>query len=150
MEAEVLVDRLCLENGIPASKVVFIDCSKTIVDRDFMAVERIESKPLSDPSIEREEYPPIFKECGAILKKMHGIKGEKFGRAVLNEENDWSHTFRELPKNDENGRRIEYTVAEENVPKNYFASYDTTWLGKVIITNTYTEEHNPSTGAPGI
>ena len=82
MEAEVLVDRLCLENGIPASKVVFIDCSKTIVDRDFMAVERIESKPLSDPSIEREEYPPVFKECGAILKKMHGIKGEKFGRAA--------------------------------------------------------------------
>ena len=76
--------------------------------------------------------------------------GEKFGRAVLSEENDWSYTFKDLPKNDENGRRIEYTVAEENVPKNYFASYDTTWLGKVIITNTYTEEHNPSTGAPGI
>ena len=80
MNGEAEVDRLCALNNIPASKVVFLDTTKTLLDRDIMAVERIESIPLSDPSVDKEAHPEIFRECGVLLKKMHGIKGEKFGR----------------------------------------------------------------------
>ncbi len=76
--------------------------------------------------------------------------GVRIDHVVLDEESDWTYTFTNLPVYNENGRRVRYTVAEENVPKNYSVSYNTTWLGKVIVTNTYGEELNPDTGAPGL
>lgn len=80
MAAEVLADRLCLENGIPASTVLHLDTSKTIVDRDFMVVDRIESVPLSDPSIPEECKAALLFECGKLVRKLHTITGSKFGR----------------------------------------------------------------------
>ena len=80
MAAEALTDRLCLENGIPASTVLHLDTSKTIVDRDFMVVDRIDSVPLSDPSIPEECKAGLLFECGKLVRKLHTITGSKFGR----------------------------------------------------------------------
>ena len=80
MAAEALTDRLCLENGIPASKVLHLDTSKTIIDRDFMVVDRIDSVPLSDPSIPEECKGALLRECGKLVQKLHQIQGNRFGR----------------------------------------------------------------------
>ena len=80
MAAEVLTDRLCLENGIPASTVLHLDTTKTIVDRDFMVVDRTESLPLSDPSIPEECKAALLLECGKLVRKMHTVIGSQFGR----------------------------------------------------------------------
>lgn len=80
MAAEVLTDRLCLENGIPASNVLHLDTSKTIIDRDFMVVDRIESLPLSDPSIPEECKADLLRQCGKLVRKLHTVKGTQFGR----------------------------------------------------------------------
>lgn len=80
MAAEVLTDKLCLENGIPASRVLHLDTSKTIVDRDFMVVDRIDSVPLSDPSVPEEAKADLLRECGKLVRKLHQIQGEQFGR----------------------------------------------------------------------
>lgn len=80
MGAEALTDRLCLENGIPASNVLHLDTSKTIIDRDFMVVDRIDSVPLSDPSIPEECKGALLRECGKLVQKLHQIQGNRFGR----------------------------------------------------------------------
>lgn len=80
MAAEALTDRLCLENGIPASTVLHLDTTKTIIDRDFMVVDRIDSVPLSDPSIPEECKAVLLHACGKIVRKLHTITGPKFGR----------------------------------------------------------------------
>lgn len=80
MAAEVLTNKLCLENRIPAPVILHLDTSKTIVDRDFMVVERIDSIPLSDPSIPPEQSKSLLCECGKLARKIHAITGEKFGR----------------------------------------------------------------------
>ena len=80
MAAEVLTDRLCQENGIPASTVLHLDTSKTIIDRDFMVVDRIESLPLSDPSIPEECKADLLRQCGELVRKLHAVKGTQFGR----------------------------------------------------------------------
>ena len=80
MAAEALADRLCLENGIPASNVLYLDTSKTIIDRDFMVVDRIDSVPLSDPSIPEECKSALLRECGRLVRKLHQIRGNRFGR----------------------------------------------------------------------
>lgn len=80
MAAEALANRLCLENGIPASNVLHLDTSKTIIDRDFMVVDRIDSVPLSDPSIPEEYKATLLRECGKLVRKLHQIQGNRFGR----------------------------------------------------------------------
>lgn len=80
MAAEVLTDKLCLENGIPASTVLHLDTSKAVIDRDFMVVERIDSVPLSDPSVPEEQKAALLRECGRLVRKLHSIRGKQFGR----------------------------------------------------------------------
>ena len=61
--------------------------------------------------------------------------GTQAAKAVLNTSNNWTHTFTKLPKKNEAGAEIVYTVVEANVPAGYKASVDGT-----IITNTHAPE----------
>jgi LPXTG-motif cell wall-anchored protein len=49
--------------------------------------------------------------------------GEKFGRAVLSEENDWSYTFKDLPKYDSKGKEIVFSVEEVYISPEWRAEY---------------------------
>lgn len=80
MAAEAYVDRLCHANGIPASNVLCCDTSHSMIDRDFMVVERIDSIPMSDPSIPQSALQDLSVSCGALTRRLHEIEGEKFGR----------------------------------------------------------------------
>lgn len=80
MGAEACVDGLCHGAGIPASRVLCCDTSKSVLDRDFMVVEYIESIPLSSDRVPKDAVPELHRECGMLAKKLHGITGETFGR----------------------------------------------------------------------
>lgn len=80
MAAEAYVDRLCHANGVPASSVLCCDTSHSVIDRDFMVAERIDSIPMSDPSIPESALRDLSVSCGALARRLHEIKGEKFGR----------------------------------------------------------------------
>ena len=60
--------------------------------------------------------------------------------AVLNEENNWTHTFADLPKNT-NGTEIEYIVVENGVPE----GYTTKATGDKTTGYTITNTHIPKT-----
>ena len=60
--------------------------------------------------------------------------GTSIQTVTLKEDNGWAWTFRDLPKKDENGREIVYTVAEEKVEM-YEVSVD-----GYTITNKYVPE----------
>ena len=49
--------------------------------------------------------------------------GTKYAEIELSESNEWKHEFTDLAKNAD-GKEIEYTVREENVPEGYEASYE--------------------------
>ena len=54
----------------------------------------------------------------------------------LSETNEWKHTWKELPLEDENGKAITYTVKEDKV-ENYTTTYSKEQNGKFVITNSY-------------
>jgi pilin isopeptide linkage protein len=54
---------------------------------------------------------------------------------TLNSENNWTHTFNNLPKQDESGVPYKYYADETNVPKGYMKSVSTSDSG-ITITNT--------------
>ena len=61
--------------------------------------------------------------------------GLEFNRTVLNVTNNWRHTFVNLTRFDNTGRRINYTVAELTVP-GYSVVYDNSTAYLVTVTNT--------------
>lgn len=80
MEAEDYAYKLCKENNLPCSDVVFCDTSKTLVDRDVMIVRYIKSVPLSSAEEYTEEKSAVYREVGEYSKKLHQIKSDCFGR----------------------------------------------------------------------
>lgn len=80
MDAEAEVDRLCEKEQIPCSHVLAVDTSKTMLDRDYMLVECIDSLPLCDPSVPPEAKPALYRQTGYFLSQFHQIQGQSFGR----------------------------------------------------------------------
>lgn len=80
MEAEVYFNTLCQNAKIVTPKVVVLNTEKTIIDRDFMVTEFIESIPLSEVSNIIAWMKNYHTQTGVIANKLKGIKGEKFGR----------------------------------------------------------------------
>ena len=60
---------------------------------------------------------------------------------ILNEKNEWKHTFTDLPSVDDNDEEIEYTVKEDKVPEGYTMTSAQS-ENKFTITNSKT----PDTG----
>ena len=75
---------LCRMNkaGIPCSEVLFVSTDRVLVNRDYMIVTYIDSVPLSSAKLSHEERYQLDAECGRLLRKMHGIPCEAFGRAT--------------------------------------------------------------------
>ena len=59
---------------------------------------------------------------------------------VLNNDNKWTDSFDDLPKYDEAGNLIDYTVQETGVSKDYTPKITGTMADGFTITNTYTPE----------
>jgi len=69
---------------------------------------------------------------------VNGEKKEDLS-AILSDDNDWQHTFEEMPRKGEDGRDIDYSVKEEPV-KGYKAAISGTQDTKFTITNYYDED----------
>ena len=64
--------------------------------------------------------------------------GQKLGKEVeLSEGNKWSYTFSDLDEK-KDGKTIQYTVKETEVPEGYTQTVEATNPGQVVITNTHT------------
>jgi len=74
---EVLAIRLCSEKNIPVPKVFFFN--------DSLIIESyIEGTDIDDLDTSQENFKTIYYEIGKLIKKMHLIKGKKFGSVSKN------------------------------------------------------------------
>lgn len=77
--AEVHICALCEQHGIPSSHVLAWDCSRRIVDRDFMIVRYIPSVPMNQAELTEDERGALYREMGAYLRRFHQIEGDCYG-----------------------------------------------------------------------
>lgn len=82
MEAEAQVYALLGARGIPASKMLVMDNSKTVIDRDFMIVRYIPGTAMSQLELTPEDKSRIFRDIGEATVKMHRIVAPRFGRVA--------------------------------------------------------------------
>lgn len=80
MEAEEQVYTLCAQYGVPASVILAVDTSKRLLDRDFMFVRYIPSKPMSEMVLNLQDKARICRDIGIATAKLHHIQASRFGR----------------------------------------------------------------------
>ena len=78
-------------------------------------------------------------ESITIVLKKNGVE-EK--RLEVTEKDNWSWNFTDLPKNDKDGKEIEYTIEEANVPEGY-----TSEVNGYNVVNSYTAKTTEVSGS---
>ena len=79
MRAEERVCAVCRSLDLPCSRVLAVDCSRALVDRDYMIVDYIPSVPMCDAGLGRGEKERLYHELGRWLRRLHSVRGEGFG-----------------------------------------------------------------------
>ena len=111
-----------------------------------VAIEGYESKiegnakdgfVITNKNLAKTEVPVEKKWIGKAVNEIE-VKlladGKEVQTAKLNEANSWKHTFKNLPKYDENGKEIEYTVKEVNI-EGYESKIEGNAKDGFVITN---------------
>jgi len=80
MRAEEYVYNLCKTINIPVSNVVVCDSTKTVVDRDYMIVDYIESVALSNLDVPENISNELYEKVGFFAKQLHTVANNQFGR----------------------------------------------------------------------
>ena len=146
MNAESLVDGYTLQADSVTAMTIEVDEDGTATAALFnhYAPEE-EEEPEEDEDEDEETVDiPVNKvwndnnnqdgnRPGSISVRLYANGGE-VSSASLSDGNGWTHTFRDLPRNDENGNPIVYSVNEDPVPM-----YSTSIDGYTIV-NTYQRE----------
>ena len=78
MEAEAQVFALLCARGIPASQMLVMDNSKTVIDRDFMMVRYIPGTAMSQLELTPEDRSRIARDIGEATAQMHRITAPRF------------------------------------------------------------------------
>lgn len=79
MAAEPLFHALLAEHDIPTSRVIKYAQQGAVIDREYIISAYIPSIPMNDPSLEGQNLDYIYAAVGALTRRLHGIRGEKFG-----------------------------------------------------------------------
>lgn len=82
MEAEAQVYALLGARGIPASRILAMSTSKTVIDRDFMIVRYIPGTAMSQIELTPDDRSRISRDVGKATAKMHLISAPRFGRVA--------------------------------------------------------------------
>ena len=92
---------------------------------------------ITNKNVEKTEIPVEKKWLGKALKEVEVkllANGKEVQTAKLNEANSWKHTFKDLPKYDENGKEITYTVKEVAI-EGYESKIEGNAKDGFVITN---------------
>ena len=82
MAAEAQVYELLAAHGVPASEVLAMDLSRSVLDRDLMFVRYLPSRAMSQCVLSAPDRARICREIGAATAKMHSIPSVRFGRVA--------------------------------------------------------------------
>ncbi|MEB3060097.1 Cna B-type domain-containing protein [Parvimonas micra] len=111
-----------------------------------VAIEGYESKiegnakdgfVITNRNVEKTQVPVEKKWIGKVLKEIEVqllANGKEVQTAKLNEANSWKHTFKDLPKYDDNGKEIVYTVKEVAI-EGYESKIEGNAKDGFVITN---------------
>lgn len=85
---------------IPIPKIYVFDNSQEIINRNYLLMEYIEGKPLSQTSVSSFKKEKIMKSTGRLLKELHhNCQNDLFGYPAnhcMEQKKDWWSAFKEM------------------------------------------------------
>lgn len=80
MKSEETVYALCNAHRIPVPEELVCDTSKSLLDRDYIIVRYIPSRPMNEVQWSDDNLEYVCHDVGAAMRKFHSIEGAMFGR----------------------------------------------------------------------
>ncbi|HSJ57019.1 MAG TPA: aminoglycoside phosphotransferase family protein [Anaerolineae bacterium] len=67
------------ETTIPVAQILAYDDSRQLVDHDYMIMERLPGRPLSELRLGASQLDAVFEQVGAYLAQMHALVADRYG-----------------------------------------------------------------------
>ena len=82
----------------PVAAIVAYDDSRSLVDRDYLIMERLPGVPLTHFQCTRQQRDRVLEQIGHYLRQIHGIKADTYGylgeHNCMGPQEDWPSAFR--------------------------------------------------------
>ncbi len=67
------------ETAVPVANILAYDDSRRLVDRDYLLMERLPGRPLSEAALTRRQQEGVLEQVGAYLAQLHALVADRYG-----------------------------------------------------------------------
>ena len=67
------------ETTVPVAKILAFDDSRSLVDRDYLLMERLPGRPLTETQLSGRKLERVQEQVGNYLAQMHSLVADRFG-----------------------------------------------------------------------
>lgn len=67
------------ETSVPVPEILAYDDSRRLLDRDYLLLERLPGRPLTDVALSAVRLDGLFEQVGACLAQMHTLVADRYG-----------------------------------------------------------------------
>jgi aminoglycoside phosphotransferase (APT) family kinase protein len=64
---------------VPVARVLAYDDSRTLIDRDYLLMERLPGRPLTEVRVTESFHNRVLFQVGGYLRQMHALTAERYG-----------------------------------------------------------------------
>ena len=89
--------RILAETATPVPRIFAYDTTHEIIERDFLIMERMPGKPLTEAAPGSGDVKSVFRQVGAYLAQVHAIHARQYGylgeHHCMEPQSDWRRAF---------------------------------------------------------
>jgi fructosamine-3-kinase len=85
------------ETSVPVAEILAFDDSRTLVDRDYLLMERLPGTSLSEAELSKSRVDDVLEQVGVYLAQMHALVADRYGylgnHRPMQPQPDWPGAF---------------------------------------------------------
>lgn len=86
------------QTTVPVAEILAYDDSRTLLDRDYLLMERLPGHPLTDAGLTRRQMDVVLEQVGGYLAQMHTLVADRYGylgdHRPMTPQATWSKAFK--------------------------------------------------------
>jgi aminoglycoside phosphotransferase (APT) family kinase protein len=67
------------ETSVPVAEILAYDDSRSLLDRDYLLMERLTGQPLTDAGLTQRQVDRVLEQVGVYLAQMHALVADRYG-----------------------------------------------------------------------
>jgi aminoglycoside phosphotransferase (APT) family kinase protein len=85
------------ETTVPVAGILAYDDSRTLLDRDYLLMERLPGEPLTDAGLAAQQIGGVLEQVGVYLAQMHALVADRYGylgaHQPMSPQPSWAEAF---------------------------------------------------------